>query len=288
MLVQMSKATGETWKKGLARAEEFRESRRAFEMVTRRLATATLNTYWDYEYPKGIDPANPLDRSADRLYAAIRVALPDPSDGECCDARRAITRAIGVFFQSPAASVDIADPFWTRRVSEVGRPGAGDPAGRAAEYLGLFPGGRGYHQDACRIFSRRTRQPRYRSQLMEFREDATKLSVYKIKNTARSVNDDWFTLPIAMTDGTRPAHIIAENIISLILRPRLSANDEAVRKANPDDRAAVPVALADVRLRLQEVQQLRHDDAAGDGAAQPDQPLQPAPAGGGSGDGGAG
>src|SRR3954452_20334103 len=61
MLVQMSKSTADTWSKGLSRAEEFRESRRAFETVTRRLATATLNTYWDYEYPKGIDPANPRD-----------------------------------------------------------------------------------------------------------------------------------------------------------------------------------------------------------------------------------
>jgi uncharacterized protein (TIGR02599 family) len=70
---------------------------------------------------------------------------------------------------------------------------------------------------------------------MEFREDATKLTVYKIKSRGRDkdVNDNWFTQPIAVTDGTRPAHIVAENIITLVLRPRLAANDEAARKANP-------------------------------------------------------
>src|SRR3954468_13786824 len=62
MLVQMSKATGDTWKKGLSKAEQFRETRRAFEIVTRRLASATLNTYWDYEYDPGVDPTKPGDR----------------------------------------------------------------------------------------------------------------------------------------------------------------------------------------------------------------------------------
>src|SRR4051794_41666065 len=73
MLVQMSKSTADTWKNGISRAEEFRESRRAFEMVTRRLATATLNTYWDYEYASNAKPDDPPTRY--RRPAARRFPL---------------------------------------------------------------------------------------------------------------------------------------------------------------------------------------------------------------------
>jgi uncharacterized protein (TIGR02599 family) len=80
-------------------------------------------------------------------------------------------------------------------------------------------------------FLAKNAKPSYRSRLMEFREDSTKLSVYKIpSNVAR---DDWFMNSITSTATDRPVHIISENIIALVFLPRLSSNDEAVRKSNP-------------------------------------------------------
>lgn len=229
MLVQMSKATGDTWKRGLSRAEEFRESRRAFEMVTRRLATATLNTYWDYEYAKGVDPANPLDKQPTGYMRQSELRFRTLSmDGIATET--GYHPGFGVFFQSPAASVDIADPFWTKEF-----PRASDlaPVTRLDGMLNSW----GYFLEVADTtksmpgFLGQNAPARYRSRLMEFREDTTKLTVYKLKTT--DPNDNWFKLPIAVTDGTRPAHVIAENLIALVFKPRLSASDEAVRKANP-------------------------------------------------------
>lgn len=227
MLVQMSKSTADTWKKGTSRAEEFRESRRAFEMVTRRLSTATLNTYWDYEYDKGVDPANPGDKApiGYQRQSELRFrVLPV----ESLASETGYHPGFGVFFQSPAASVDVDDPFWAQAYSnKVDRA----PVSKLDGLLNTW----GYFLEVADsteqmpAFLSKGTLPKYRSRLMEFREDSTNLSVYKIKNT--QVRDDWFTVPIAKTKD-RPAHPIAENIISLVFLPRLSANEEAARKAN--------------------------------------------------------
>lgn len=233
MLVQMSKSTADTWKKGISRAEEFRESRRAFEMVTRRLATATLNTYWDYEWERGIDPTNPNSTLGKTPIGYMRQSelrfrvLPMDNIAR----ETGYHPGFGIFFQSQSATVDIDDQYWSKAYARLDDR---KPVTNMDGMLNTW----GYFleiADTTRSmpeFLAKDAPPRYRSRLMEFREDATNLSVYKIKNLkTNQVRDDWFTVPIAKIDD-RPAHIIAENIISLVFLPRLSANDETARKSN--------------------------------------------------------
>jgi uncharacterized protein (TIGR02599 family) len=232
MLVQMSKSTADTWKNGLSRAEEFRESRRAFEMVTRRLSTATLNTYWDYEYEKGVDPANPKDKPpiGYQRQSELRFRVL-PMTGRA--SQTGFHPGFGVFFQSESASVDADDTFWQRAY-----PNRNDvaPVTRLDGLLNTW----GYFLEVADStvlmpeFLKVNAPPRYRSRLMEFREDATKLSVYKIANNKKG--DDWFMLPIASTEKDRPVHMISENIIALVFccsrrrtntTPRLSPTTRA-------------------------------------------------------------
>ena len=50
MVFQMVDGVQKTWSLARSRVSQFRESRTAFEAVTRSLAQATLNPYWDYDY----------------------------------------------------------------------------------------------------------------------------------------------------------------------------------------------------------------------------------------------
>jgi len=53
-LVQMLAITQKTWQQTQAQSESFRAARSVFESISRQLAQATLNNYWDYN-----DPNNP-------------------------------------------------------------------------------------------------------------------------------------------------------------------------------------------------------------------------------------
>ena len=110
MLVQMSKSTGDTWKNGLSKAEQFRESRRAFEVVTRRLASATLNTYWDYQLSGSGVMADPtalpknFGRQSELRFRTL------PMENVATEAGYHPTH--GVFFQAPFGGADPTDPYW--------------------------------------------------------------------------------------------------------------------------------------------------------------------------------
>ncbi len=51
MLVTATNQTGEIWRRSSTKIEQFQQARRGFEVMTRRISQATLNTYWDYHYP---------------------------------------------------------------------------------------------------------------------------------------------------------------------------------------------------------------------------------------------
>lgn len=67
-----------------SQAEEFKESRQAFELMSRRLSRATLNGYWGYVYqdPKAKNPV-PLyyDRQSDLHYVQEKVGTLLPQAG---------------------------------------------------------------------------------------------------------------------------------------------------------------------------------------------------------------
>lgn len=87
-----------------SQAEEFKEARQAFELMSRRLSQATLNGYWGYVYqdPKAKDPV-PLyyDRQSDLHYVSEKGSTLLPKAGG---------NGHAVFFQALLGDTDPSSP----------------------------------------------------------------------------------------------------------------------------------------------------------------------------------
>jgi len=67
--------------------------------------------------------------------------------------------------------------------------------------------------------------PRYRYRLMELMEPTESLSVYNYTTNRSYTGIDWITNSLSMT-ANRPVHVVAENVIAMILLPKLAPNDQ--------------------------------------------------------------
>ncbi len=202
MLVQVTGATQRLWVDGRSKASEFRESRTAFESMTRQIGQATLNTYWDYDTPSL--PSKYIRQSdlhfvVDQASNLLQLGDPTPTHA--------------IFFQGPIGvdeqkSNDILDDTinaW----------------GYYLDYgsdLSLRPS---FLADGQRI------PGRIRSRLMEFRQPSERLQVFglNLRGMTSTTRSDYYTWFSGSTDSnivTYSSHPIAENIIALVISPRLS------------------------------------------------------------------
>jgi uncharacterized protein (TIGR02599 family) len=197
ILMTVTVQLGNLWQKTSGQLEQFRGARLAFESLTRRLSQATLNTYWDYD-----DPANPTryERQSElRFVMGDAVGLtgavvPRPTHA--------------VFFQAPLGFVDDASPGLANLLNTCG-------------YFVEFGDN---EAERPRIFGVTIGAPRYRYRLYEFMQPANELTLYNFTGTTRNYDGrGWFDLNAA----GRPAHSLADNVIALVLRPKLSAQDVA-------------------------------------------------------------
>jgi uncharacterized protein (TIGR02599 family) len=228
LLLSMADQTSRVWRSTTGKLEPFREARSAFETMTTRLGQATLGTYWDYD-----------DVNAPTKYQ-----------------RRSELR----FIAGPAAEV-FADPEGPPRPTHCVFFTA--PLGVTEE-----PRYRGFENLLCTwgyfleygddealrpSFIPRDVVPlRHRSRLKELREPAEENSIYfhtsvrsRVEAAAqrRYSGRDWFLSSLASTQP--PVRVAAENIVALIITPRLSQADEAeVRRdgaeAPPDHSPLAP------------------------------------------------
>lgn len=188
--------------------EQFGEARRAFESVSRRLADATLNTYWDYSYTTvGTNkvPSAYVRQSELRFRSGSMERLIPGS---------AVHRPThGVFFQAPLGFVEDRQRL--------------DSLDQTLNTWGFF----------VEIATDEEFQPlplrgitpvRKRSRLLELQEPTERLSIYTANAALPAA---WFADSIAAAD--RPVHVLAENIVALIVLPRLSRPDEIARGNRP-------------------------------------------------------
>lgn len=208
-----------TWTASNARVGQFREARTAFDIITRNLSQATLNTYVDYDTSyltdaTGLSTAAPsqyLRKSDLRFVTGEASALLQSGGGG------AMSPGHAVFFQAPLG------------VSHT-------PA-----YVGLdrLLCGRGYFvQYTSDEFFRPgilpPGLPRFRYRLMEFSPPAEKNMIYKAVSATPGTNSvagsEWFAdagvaKATEETDEdrglTRP---IADNIVALIIAPQVDNN----------------------------------------------------------------
>lgn len=188
MLFSVISHTSETWRRSRGDIEAFQTARNAYETLTRNLSQASLNTYWQYD-----NPTNPTRylRASDLQF----VVRPSGSNGPG-------TAGTGgaVFFQAP-----------------VGAASNASLQGLNALFNGLgyyvqFSGDQAYRPSSI------TGPEKYRYRLMQMRIPADNLSIYTATN---ALDFSWFT------SQTNTAFPIADNVILLVIWPRLTDQEDA-------------------------------------------------------------
>ncbi len=212
MLVTITNQTSQTWRYTANKVEQFSAAREAFEVVGRRLSQATLNTYWDYDDPKA--PRHYVRQSDLRFLCGPTETLagtstpPRPTHGVFCQAPLGLT-------DNSQASTDPARDY-------RGLPSLLNTWGCFVEF--------GSDADLRPAFLTSNNPPlRYRFRLMELVMPSERLTIYSTDPAAAQANwHGWFAP--ALADSQRPVHVLAENIVALILLPKLSAVEEEARR----------------------------------------------------------
>lgn len=200
VLVSMAGHVQSIFRSTSGKAEQFREARRAFDAVSTQLAQATLNNYWDYDDPNA--PKRYLRRSELRFEAG--------QAGSLVGKGAANYPGHAVFFQAPIGLTG-------NRTLYGGLENLLNTWGYFVEFgndTGLRP-----------TFLTSTTVPtRYRFRLMEMGEQTESLSLPGPTGTSKT----WFRKGVGISDpATRPVRALAENVILLVVWPRLSPRDDA-------------------------------------------------------------
>lgn len=193
------------------KAQQFREARQAFELITKTLSQATLNTYWDYYYTGSGTNTPPTTGGVVPPSAYIRQSELQFQLGQGFtliggEATPAMYPGHAVFFQAPLGL--------TLEQSQMGS--MLNARGFAIQHSG---------DSANRppFFSDYLIPVRHRYRLVEYRPPAERSAVLK-GNAIYTDPTDWFRQNF--NESTR---VVADNIILLVISPRVT--EEAARTA---------------------------------------------------------
>lgn len=227
VLVSMTNQTSATWRYTTGKIEQFREARAAFETITTKVSQATLNTYWDYGYDTAGLPTRYERRSELRFNAGPAATLIGSSG-----TGTRVTHS--VFFHAPIGLVDPANPQYHGLEGLLNVWGYyvelnSDSASRPAFLPGSVP-------------------LRHRFRLMEFMQPSENLSTYGytsgvsggVPAASAYQGREWFK--DAVNASPSPSRPVAENIIALIITPRLSKRDEQEVKGGTTEIDLSPLA----------------------------------------------
>ena len=219
LVISVLDQTQRSWQQSRSRVEQFRDARVAFELLTRNLSQATLNTYWDYFYV-GQDPPNQPPPVTDG-------AAPQPPDAymrmselqfrvdqttNLLSGNAAQRPGHAVFFQAPLGLT--VNPEY-RSLSNLLN---------ARGYFVQF----GSDEDLRPGFLGASIEPRHRYRLFEYRPPAEAFTAggqsYQ-GNTIYVNPDGWYQDDVDLV--SRP---IADNIILLMISPQVSEEATAARQ----------------------------------------------------------
>lgn len=194
-----------SWRDTKGKVSQFRESRIAFETLTRNLSQATLNTYWDY-YFEATSSNVPPDTGSTSPAGYVR-----QSELDFC-----ILPAVDLGSGETAAELPGHALFFQA------------PLGQSQGYrgLGTLLNARGYYihfesnQDSRPPFLQgRQAQPKFRYRLMEYRPPAEKTGqeTESLAGNAIYKQADWYRQNLQAV--SRP---IADNVLLLIISPEVT------------------------------------------------------------------
>ena len=242
----ITEQTSKLWRQTSARVEAFREARNAYEAMTRQIGQATLNTYQDYYgYADSAHKSLPLvprtNRNADgspggNVSTFIPVTYERQSELRffCGPSSASITStyasaASGTATQWPSHCLFFQAPLgYTETGNYAGLTNLVNTWGYYIEYTSA--------SDSQPPF---VATPSTRFRLMELMEPSECLTVYNFTSGNPAYTGmDWFKIPLQ--GGAAPAYyaggtasnesfsrVLAENIVALIILPKLSPQDEA-------------------------------------------------------------
>jgi uncharacterized protein (TIGR02599 family) len=223
MLVTATSQTGVLWSRTKAKVEQFREARTGFDTLTQRLSQATLNTYWDYDNPTL--PTKYQRRSELRFTSGQADTLLGPEG-----TNQRLTHC--VFLHAPLGFTAVQTKAGAVETDKTGQGFRGlDNLLNCWGYFVQFGSDQNYRPS---FLSGSTIPLRWRFRLMEFALPTESLATYNLTSGGPSSGTpkaytfnktDWFTQPLSQTvkggNNGSTVHSLAENIIALIIMPRL-------------------------------------------------------------------
>lgn len=216
----MVQQTSNLWTSTSSKIESFSNARAAFDAMTRTISQATLKTYYDYmDGPIGTGtwvstesvngslgtPPYTYTRRSDLHFICGQAStvLGNTFVNQTSAIETPITHCI--FFQSPLGRSTLY-PTQQQLLNACGFYVAYGPDPNVPSFLpSMFAS-------------------RYRYRLMEFVQPSESLSVY---TGTGATTTSWFTTPIVTNYDSNSNLVMAENIIALVIWPKLSVGDEA-------------------------------------------------------------
>jgi uncharacterized protein (TIGR02599 family) len=238
LVFQMLDETQKTWSRAKGMVASFKDARNGFEAMNRNVSQATLNTYLGYDVVKasgGGEVPKSFQRKSELHFICgpAKELLGDTG----ADGKKRLTHC--VFFQAPLGY----QTFETHKGTATRKDSYGE--------MDNLLNGWGYFVEYA---SDRTERPqflstmtppvaeRYRFRLMEFRQpaEATTIYQYHLEQTASpnqaklwewfkgkdfGVSDPTNNDPLSAAGSIRTTRVLADNIIALVISPRLAEND---------------------------------------------------------------
>ena len=221
---QMMEQTQRTWLVAKENTSSYKEARAAFEVMTRRLSQATLNTYWGYDDPEDPDE---YEKKSELHFVVVN------ADDVLSSGPEGSRPGHGVFFQAPLG--------FTAESNASGRPVYSNME-MLLNSWGYFVEFSSDENDRPSFLNRdNTIKKRLRYRLMEFRQPSENLSIYTEPLTdlsSQSALYRWFTKGDTGINSSvnrktdlgprevRTVRPVAENIIVLVVAPRMPEYDE--------------------------------------------------------------
>jgi len=223
--------TQKVWLRASSKISQFQASRTAFEAVTRNLSQATLNTYYDLQFDGTTGNTKGYSRNSDLHFVSGKAAQAKLLG---TDAATYPTHA--VFFQAP--------------VGVTGQlTGSGAAQAKKYRHLSSLLSVVGYYvkwgaDESVPTFLKTQISDRYRFRLMEVVQPSESLTVNDTVAFPRTT--DWIqvalgvkALPVSK-DPAAPkgkqdsSRALAENIVALIVLPKMSDKDTAAPFLSPN------------------------------------------------------
>lgn len=238
-----------TYRRTRQKVNEFRDANAGFEQITRRLSQATLNTYWGYEYQlKSVGEftipfATKLIRQCELHFVTGPAEILFGGNKPKGVGSRP---SHAMFFVTPAGVASQQESRTSDQLRFGGLKGLLNAWGYYVQFSA----------DEVPKFLQtfdNAPKPKLRYRLMEYRQPTEYLQIYKIPLRDRvkirtqdqiydwfragpyGVNSEWNTSPIeGLQNAIRTTRIVADNIITMIIRPREAKGTGTATAANLD------------------------------------------------------